>query len=108
LAELAAAAAQEKKATDVLLLDVRKKISFVDYLVFCGADSSPQIEAICREISEQLKTLGTKGLRWQGSGVSGWALIDLGGVVVHVLNEEARERYRLEELWGEEAVVYHY
>lgn len=89
-------------------MDVRKKTSFIDYLVFCSADSSTQISAICREISEQLKALGIKGVRWQGTGLSGWALLDLGGVVLHVLNEEARNRYRLEELWGEEAVVYHY
>lgn len=89
-------------------MDVRKSSNIVDYLVICSGDSAPQLRAIEKEIDTQLRSHKEKKFRWEGVIGSGWFILDLGSVVVHVLGTSEREYYRLEDLWGKEAVVYHY
>jgi ribosome-associated protein len=106
--ELIARAAEDKKASDPKILDVRKTSKIVDYLVICSADSGPQLRAIEKEIDKQLRSNKIKGFRWEGLARSGWIVLDLGAVVVHIMGEEERAYYNLEELWGKEAIIYHY
>ncbi len=80
----------------------------VDHIVIAGADSEPQLRAIAKEIDAELRKHGTKNYRWEGVSGSGWLVLDLGPVVVHLLKDEEREYYKLEELWGKGAIVYHY
>lgn len=49
-----------------------------------------------------------KGIRWEGVMNSGWLILDLGSIVVHILGDEERDRYQLEDLWGKDAIIYHY
>lgn len=80
----------------------------MDYLIICGGESEPQLRAIEKEIDKRLRTNKIKGFRWEGLVRSGWLVLDLGGVVVHVMGTAEREYYNLEELWGKEAIIYHY
>ena len=103
-----AKATEDKKALDLKILDVRKTSNIVDYLVICSGDSDPQLRAIEKEIDKRLRKNKIKGFRWQGLVRSGWLVLDLGSVVVHIMGAAEREYYNLEELWGKEAIVYHY
>ncbi len=101
-------AAESKKALDIQVLDISKSSSVVDALVICSAESAPQLRAIEREIDCKLREIGVNKLKWEGVTSAGWVVLDLGPIVVHVLGETERDYYRLEDLWGKEAIVYHY
>ena len=106
--ELLAGAAENKKAINVCSLDIKKASNVIDYLLVMSAGSNPQIEAIKNEISDNLVAANIKGVRWEGPIASGWIVLDLGDIVVHVMNEEQREFYKLEELWAKDAIIFHY
>lgn len=108
MVEIIAAAAESKKALDLKILDISKTSNIVDCLVICSGESTPQIRAIEKEIDLQLCKNMIKGFKWEGVISSGWVILDLGSVVVHILGTAEREYYRLEDLWGKEAIVYHY
>jgi ribosome-associated protein len=76
--------------------------------VICSAESNPQLRAIEKEIDNRLRKNKIKGFRWEGLVRSGWVVLDLGPVVAHIMGEAEREYYNLEELWGKEAIIYHY
>ena len=76
--------------------------------MICSGDSAPQIRAIEKEIDNRLRRNKIKGFRWEGEVKSGWVVLDLGEIVVHIMGEAERAYYKLEELWGKEAIVYHY
>jgi ribosome-associated protein len=92
-------AAQEKQAADVILLDLEGLGAFTDYFVICTGFSSPQLEAICDEIEEQLERIGPRRMHREGNAGSDWMLLDFGGLIVHVFTERARHFYDLERLW---------
>jgi ribosome-associated protein len=92
-------AASNKQAENLVLLDIRQVCSFAEYFVIGTADSERQVDAIVQEISEQLKAVGVKPYRSEGKDGSGWILIDLGSVIVHIFSPEQREYYKLDELW---------
>ncbi|WP_153726514.1 ribosome silencing factor [Heliorestis convoluta] len=96
-----AEAASEKKASDILLLDVREKSRFTDYFVICTGNSTPQVQAICQNIEDSMKELGQQPLRIEGYREGRWVLVDLGDVVVHIFRPESRDYYSLERLWGD-------
>jgi ribosome-associated protein len=96
---VAIGAAQEKQAADVILLDLEGLGAFTDYFVVCTGFSSPQLQAICDEIEEQLERNGTRLLHREGKAGSDWMLLDFGGLIVHVFTERARHFYDLERLW---------
>lgn len=106
--ELIAKAAEDKKALDLKILDVRKTSSLIDYLVICSGESASQLRAIEKEIDNRLRKNKIKGFRWQGLVRSGWLVLDLGSVVVHIMGVAERRYYNLEELWEKEAIIYHY
>jgi ribosome-associated protein len=108
LIDIIVSAAESKKALDIKVLDISKVSSVVDDLVICGAESGPQLRAIEKEIDSELRKIGVNKFKWEGVVSSGWVVLDLGSVVVHVLGETERDYYRLEDLWGKEAIVYHY
>jgi ribosome-associated protein len=91
--------ASEKQADDIALLDIRKICSFADYFVICSADSDRQIEAICEEINKTLKQKGILPHHTEGTPDSGWVLVDLGSVIVHIFSSEQRDHYSLDDLW---------
>lgn len=108
ITELIEQAAEAKQAIDVRVLDVQKNSNIVDYLVIASGESEPQLRAIEKEIDNRLREHKIKGFRWQGLTGSGWLVLDLGSIVVHLLGIKEREFYALEDLWGKEAIIYHY
>jgi ribosome-associated protein len=106
--EIIRAAAESKQAVDLKVLDISKASKIVDYLVILSAESVPQARAVEKEIDRQLRGHKVKGFKWEGGINSGWMVLDLGGIVVHVMEQSQREYYNLEELWGKEAIIYHY
>ncbi len=97
----AARAAQEKKAHDLLALDVRGVSSITDYFLVCSGKSTTHLQTITDAIRHELKEAGVRPLHAEGVPDSGWILLDYGDVLVHVFLEETRLYYALERLWGD-------
>jgi ribosome-associated protein len=87
------------------MLDTRKICSFADYFVICNADSDRQTEAIREEISRVLKQDGIHSYHTEGTADSGWVLLDVGGVILHIFSPQQRDYYKLDELWSNAAPV---
>jgi ribosome-associated protein len=97
---LAVEAAQEKKAVAITVIDLSSAGAFTEYFVICTGYSTPQVQAICTEVEEQLhKKLHRSPEHREGYRSAEWALLDFGGFVVHVFSEHARRYYDLERLW---------
>jgi ribosome-associated protein len=100
LARRLAAIADEKKAEDLLVLDMRELVAYTDFLVICTARNERQARAIVDEVRVQVKRdSGLLPGGVDGGGEAGWTLLDYLDCVLHVFTPEARERYALEELW---------
>lgn len=98
-------AAAEKKAFNILLLDLRKRSDFTDYFVICSGNSKTQVQAIVDSILE--KTYGThyKPVALEGYSAGSWVILDLVDIVVHVFQKDVRSHYDLERLWGDVPVI---
>lgn len=90
-----------KKGFDVLIIDLRKLVSFTDYFVICSADSDVQVKAIADYVDKSLSDEGIKCWHREGLKALSWVLMDYVDVVVHVFKKDAREFYNLEKLWGD-------
>lgn len=102
IARLCAQYAADKKAADLVLLDLRGISPVTDFFVICTATSNPQLRAVRDEIVERLRDdHGLKPLGGDGNYESQWLIVNYPNVLVHVLSPEKREFYRLEELWGD-------
>ena len=93
-------AAEDKKAEDLVLLDLRKADGFTDYFVICSGGNPRQIRAIADGIVETLAANGTRPSHVEGYDRSEWILIDYFDFIVHVFGRETRFFYSLERLWG--------
>lgn len=93
--------AQDKKAEDVVVLDLRKADGFTDFFVICTGTNARQINAIADGVRDTLKTdLGERPTLAEGADRSEWILLDYFNFVVHVFSRECRAFYALERLWG--------
>ena len=93
-------ALEEKKAKDILALDVRNITSLFDYVVIASGDSNRQTRALARNVQDRLKELGAYVYGVEGEQTGEWVLVDFGDIVVHVMQPTARQYYNLEELWA--------
>lgn len=93
--------ASDKKASDIVLLEIGGLTSLADYFVICSGSSERQIGAIADGISETLRDEGTKPIGREGSTNAHWVLLDFGSVVVHVMAPPERDFYQLERLWAD-------
>jgi len=100
-------ALEEKKAEEILLLDVQGQCSFADYFVICSASSERMLRALKESVVETAHKEFRVSARTAGRSDSGWMLVDLGMVIVHLLTPERREYYSLEDFWKEAKVVVH-
>lgn len=105
VAHKAVAAAGDKQASDIVLLDARTVCSFADYFVICTGETERQIRAIYEEVEHALKKEGILPYHHEGTVGSGWLLLDYGDVIVHIFATPEREYYRLDELWHEASLV---
>ena len=93
-------ALEDKKAKDILALDVRKLTSLFDYMVIASGDTGRQTNALARNVQDKLKELGAHVYGVEGEQSGEWVLVDLGDIVVHVMQPTVRQYYNLEELWS--------
>ena len=92
-------AALDKKAFDLVVLDVAGLTSIADYLVICAGRSDRQVQSIAQAIEDALSEAGTRPISVEGVRRGQWALLDCGDVIVHVFYQPVREFYDLERLW---------
>jgi len=105
LVEAITSFAQEKKANDVVVLDLREVVGYTDYFVICSGNSERQVKAIHDGVYEGMKKdHGVLPRRVEGLPEARWILMDYLDVIVHVFTPETRDYYRLEQLWGEAPV----
>ena len=98
--KLAIQCASEKKAFDMIALDLRGIASFTEFFIIASGSNQRQVQAIADEINEQLKKqLATRAVRIEGYTSGEWVLLDYGDFIVHIFNIEAREFYDLARLW---------
>ncbi len=100
LAILAAVAMHEQRADDVVILDVRGLVDYADFFVIGTGSSMTRMRGITRFVERTLQKHGGKRLN-QPERETGWVLADFGDVLVHVFDQEARDYYQLEDLWGD-------
>ena len=98
--DAAVAALEEIKARDIEVLDVKKLTSLFDYMIVASADSVRQTKALARNVHDKIKQLGGGVVGIEGEQTGEWVLVDLGAVVVHIMQPAVRDYYNLEQLWG--------
>jgi len=92
-------ALEDIKARDIVVLDVKRMTSLFDKIIIASADSTRQTKALAGNVQQKLKSLGAKVYGVEGEQVGEWILVDLGDVVVHIMQPAVRQYYNLEELW---------
>ena len=105
IAFIAACAAEEKKAKSTVVLDVGKVTLIADYFVFTGGESKAQVKAIAEAILANMDKCGRQAQSIEGLRDARWVLIDLGDVIIHILQGEQREYYKLEQFWNHALIV---
>ena len=93
-------AAEDKKAVDLVVLDLRKAAGFTDFFVICSGTNTRQIRAIADGVMDALAAAGTKPAHVEGYDRSEWILLDYFDFIVHIFAPETRTFYDLERLWG--------
>lgn len=101
IATIASEAAREKKATRIVVMDMRELSSFVDMFFICSAGNEKQVDAIVRNIEEHLGRHDVSLFRVEGLPEARWVVMDYGVILIHVFLQEVRDYYSLETLWGD-------
>ena len=101
IADLAANSAVDRKALDVIVLDLRGLSSFTDYFVICSGTSDTHVEGVAENIENKLYDQGVKLWHREGGKKASWILLDYIDVIIHVFTRDSREFYSLERLWGD-------
>ena len=99
LVEIAALAAADKLAENILAYDVSEQLAITDAFLICSAGNDRQVRAVVEEIEDRLREVGAHTIRREGYQEGRWVLLDFGDLVVHVFHEEDRMYYALERLW---------
>jgi ribosome-associated protein len=100
LKDAAIEALEQIKARDIVVLDVRKLTSLFDYMIVASADSTRQTKALANNVQDKLREAGGRVHGVEGEQSGEWVLVDLGEIIVHVMQPAVRAYYNLEQLWG--------
>jgi ribosome-associated protein len=103
LKKLVVEALENIKGGDIRILDVRDRTSITDVMVIATGNSNRQVKALVDSVIEKSKKAGVQVLGTEGTEAGEWALVDLGDVVVHIMQPSVRDFYNLEKLWGDES-----
>jgi ribosome-associated protein len=98
-------ALEEKKAENIVLLDIKELTAFTDYFIICTGTSNRMLNALADGVSEKTRLDHKKKGRIEGQADSGWIIVDYGDIVVHIFDNELRQYYKLEELWDEGKIL---
>ncbi len=90
---------EDMKGRDITTLDISNKSSFADYMIVCSGNSNRHVKSIAQSVAIECRAEGLEPLGVEGNDVGEWALVDLGDVIVHVMTDDTRDRYQLEQLW---------
>ncbi len=96
---MAMASLEDLKAEDITVMDVRQKTAVTDWIIVASGTSSRHVKSIANSVSVDAKNAGIKPYGVEGEDVGEWVLVDLGDVIVHVMQREVRKFYDLESLW---------
>jgi ribosome-associated protein len=105
IARRAAELAEDKKAGDIVVLDLSPLTTLADYFVICSGGSERQLDAVADGIIEGLRAEGVRPIGREGAAASHWILVDFGSVIVHIFAPPEREYYQLERHWAEARTV---
>ncbi len=105
LQKLVIDAASEKKATDIIILDLRSRTDFTDFFLICSGNSKVQVQAIADSILEKTRGTSYKSYSVEGYSTGRWVILDMGDLIAHVFQKDTRLFYDLERLWGDVPVV---
>jgi len=105
LFKIAVSAAEDKKALELIALDLQGISLIADYFIICHGNSDTQVQAIANEIRKRVLEAGMLVRGMEGFDAARWILIDLSDVIVHVFHREEREYYNIERLWSDAKVV---
>lgn len=98
-------AADDKRAEDIVVLNMNGISLIADYFLICHGNSDKQVQAISREIKDKAEEMGYNVKKMEGFDEGKWVLIDLGDIVAHVFHRDERSYYNLERLWGDAPTV---
>jgi ribosome-associated protein len=104
LAKTAVAALEDIKGRDIVVFNVAKKTALFDKVIVASGDSNRQVRALANNVCEEVKKGGGRVFSIEGAQTGEWVLVDLGAVIVHVMQPAIRQYYNLEEIWGDKAV----
>ncbi|RPJ48047.1 MAG: ribosome silencing factor [Betaproteobacteria bacterium] len=100
LAKIAIAALEDIKARDIVVFNVKKMTALFDKVIIASGDSNRQVRALANNVCEEVKKSGGRVYSTEGEQTGEWVLVDLGAVIVHVMQPAIRQYYNLEEIWG--------
>lgn len=92
---------EDMKGRDIISLSIGKKASFADYMIICSGNSNRHVKSIAQSVAMECRAEGIEPRGMEGNDVGEWALVDLGDIIVHVMTNEQRDKYNLEQLWAE-------
>jgi ribosome-associated protein len=101
--KLVVAALEDIKGRDIEVFNVTRLTSMFDRVVIASADSTRQVKALARNVQDKLREAGVDAIGVEGEESGEWVLVDLGAIVVHIMQPAVRTHYNLEELWGSES-----
>lgn len=96
---------QDKKAKDVIRIFVGEKTILADYFIICDASNPTLVKALAQYCEDEAEKNGVVALRKEGVSEGRWAVVDFGGVILHIFNKESRDFYLIERLWQDEGNV---
>lgn len=96
---------ENKKGEDILLIDIQGVASFADYFILCSGTSDRMLDSLADAVLETAKKDHRLNGKQEGQAQTGWVLVDLGDVVIHLFSPDQRDYYRLEELWNQGRVL---
>lgn len=100
LAKIAVTALEDIKGRDIVVFNVRKMTALFDKVIIVSGDSNRQVRALANNVCEEVKKAGGRVFGSEGEQTGEWVLVDLGAVIVHVMQPAIRQYYNLEEIWG--------
>ncbi len=92
---------EDMKGRDIISLNISNKSSFADYMIICSGNSNRHVKSIAQSVVIECRAAGVEPLSIEGNNVGEWALVDLNNIIVHVMTDEQRDKYNLEQLWAE-------